>query len=144
MKKILVLSIPILFLSCNNRKESQPEPIENTVISEIVVTDDHNARNSLDYQGTYRGTLPSERGGGLEVILTLSEDTYLKDAKYVLDSARFSTRGKYSWNSAGNVVTLEGDNEPNRYFVEENALVQLDSDGNRITGELENSYILRK
>ena len=27
-----MLSIPILLFSCNNKKESQPEPIENTVV----------------------------------------------------------------------------------------------------------------
>lgn len=144
MKKILLLFIPVLLSSCNNNTENRPQTIEDSVMPEVIVRDDHNARNSLDYKGTYRGTLPTERGGGMEVVLTLREDTYIKDARYVQDSASFTTRGSYTWNPAGNVITLVGDNEPNRYFVEENAIVQLDKNGNRVTGELESSYVLRK
>ena len=48
------------------------------------------------------------------------------------------------WNKEGNTITLEGEDKPNQYFVGENTLTQLDIDGNKIKGEIEEDYILRK
>jgi len=53
--------------------------------------------------------------------------------------------GTYSWDGAGNAIILEGiGNAPNLYFVGENMLIQLDMEGNRISGDLAERYNLRK
>jgi NlpE N-terminal domain len=45
----------------------------------------------------------------------------------------------------GSIITLTGiKNKPNEYFVGENKLIQLDIDGNKITGSLADKYILKK
>ncbi|MDO5638569.1 MAG: copper resistance protein NlpE [Neisseria sp.] len=109
------------------------------------VPDHHNARNALDWPGMYVGTLPCASCSGIRTALTLHgngeyrlRETYLGNPESVFDS-----RGTFSWNEAGNTVTLSG-SEPRRYFVAENQLFALDADGKRISGALAEAYILHK
>ena len=63
------------------------------------------------------------------------------------DSTVFRQNGSFVWNEAENEVTLKSDEdtpEANRYLVEEDTLLQLDRDGNRIQGELADHYKLKK
>ena len=54
-------------------------------------------------------------------------------------------KGKYTWNAAGNTIILDGVKDaPNQYFVGENTLTQLDMEGNKITGDMADLYILKK
>jgi len=107
----------------------------------------HNARNSLDVHGTYTGTLPCGSCPGIELTIVLGEgNTYTKTVHYLDEPEpnRFTTSGSYQWNSAGNTITLKGEESPNQYFVGENVLLQLDVEGNRITGDLAGNYRLIK
>lgn len=112
---------------------------------ESAVPDQHNARNALDWPGMYVGTLPCASCSGIRTALTLHgngeyrlRETYLGNPESVSDS-----RGTFSWNEAGNTVTLSG-SEPRRYFVGENQLFALDAEGRRIGGALAEAYILHK
>lgn len=110
-------------------------------------TGSHNAANSLDWQGTYTGVLPCADCEGISTTLTLNADeTYHLITVYMgHDDGEFHSRGMFSWNDAGNTITLEGYTDgPRFYFVAENRLIQLDMDGNRITGDLAGRYILEK
>lgn len=105
----------------------------------------HNARNSLDWAGTYRGTLPCADCEGIETIVTLAYDgRYETRWRYVgKDDQVFSDSGRLTWNEAGNTVTL-GDDPPAHYFVAENRLIRLSEDGARVTGDLAPLYVLSK
>lgn len=149
MKKIFVLGVSLCLLySCGNSSKSQDEKAsvdEFSAIAKEVSDTEHNAKNSLDYKGTYQGSLPSASGMGMDVVITLSDSTYIKKVSYIgKKDGAFEEKGIYLWNSQGNTITLKGSDAPNQYFVGENTLTQLDMDGKRITGELADMYILHK
>ena len=57
----------------------------------------------------------------------------------------FNDSGNFNWDESGNVVVLDGtEDAPNRYKVVEGAVIQLDMDGNQITGDLALNYRLDK
>ncbi len=148
MKKLFVLAAVAMFAfaSCGNKNQQAQnnEAVDNTTTVEQTV-DSHNAKNSLDYKGTYTGRIPSASGEGILVSVTLADSTYVKKMEYVnKKDANFEEKGTYTWNAAGNTVTLQGSEAPNQYFVGENTLSQLDMDGNTITGDLADMYILKK
>lgn len=105
----------------------------------------HNARNSLDWAGTYRGVLPCADCEGIETVVTLTADGhYHAQSKYLgTETVAFSEQGQFSWNDAGNTVVLAGQ-QPIQYFVGENRLIRLALDGSRVTGNLADHYILQK
>jgi copper homeostasis protein (lipoprotein) len=106
-----------------------------------------NSMVSLDWDGTYKGTIPCADCQGIETSLTLNKDnTYLRKTKYIGKSdIVYEKTGTFTWNKEGSTIILKGiSNEPNQYVVGENILFQLDMSGKRITGNLADSYNLRK
>ena len=103
----------------------------------------HNARNSLDWAGTYRGVLPCADCEGIETVVILSADgTWRTQSRYLGKDGRvFAEQGSIRWNAAGSTITLEGA-EPAKYFVAENRLIRLARDGSRISGNLAEQYVL--
>jgi copper homeostasis protein (lipoprotein) len=105
------------------------------------------SRNALDWEGVYEGTVPCADCEGIATTLVIDYDNnYELKAKYLGESdEEFSHSGNFTWNEKGNIITLEGvENRPSQYLVGENQLFQLDMEGERIIGELGDSYILRK
>lgn len=149
MKKLFVLAAAatFAFASCGNKNQQAQNDgtVDNTATTVEQTVDSHNAKNSLDYKGTYTGRIPSASGEGILVSVTLADSTYVKKMEYVnKKDATFEEKGTYTWNTAGNTITLQKSEAPNQYFVGENTLSQLDMDGNTITGELADMYILKK
>lgn len=146
MKRIYLLFATVAILaSCNTKKDEPREPEEIKIEETIVADNTHNAQTSLDYVGTYKGTLPTASGSGMEVTVTLTDSTFQKTISYVGKSDKpIETKGKYTWDETGFVITLEGEDAPNKYFVGENTLYHLDMDGKKIEGELAPQYILNK
>lgn len=143
MKKIFVVTILGLFLtiSCESKKE------EAAIHQTEKIADEHNAKNSLDYLGIYKGILPCADCEGIETEIILSKDeTYIKKTKYLgKDEKVFEELGDFTWQEDGNTMSLEGiDTEPTLYFVSENKLIQLDQEGNKIEGNLAKNYELLK
>lgn len=143
MKKVLIVMLATLaFYSCGNNAQKVGEEIE-AAVDRIV--DTHNARNALDYQGTYIGVLPAADAEGIETTIVLTDNEYSKTVKYLGKSETLpAQKGKYSWDKDGNIITLEGIETPNQYFVAENKLYALDINGQRITGDLAENYALKK
>lgn len=105
------------------------------------------SRLSLDWPGTYQGTIPCGDCPGIQTRLTLWEDgTFERSTLYIdRDKTPFVDAGEFEWNSAGSVITLAGTSErPLQYQVGENRLFQLDRNGERITGGLAEQYQLVK
>ena len=143
-KSFLILGIiACSFTSC--KKEAQKSEEATTVDSSIVTVDEHNAMNSLDYHGTYKGSLPCADCEALETTITLTADAYTKETVYKGKSREvFKETGKYTWNDAGNTITLSDSEAPNQYFVGENVLFHLDAEGKRIEGDLASNYKLSR
>ncbi len=143
-KSFLSLAIIALTLaSCKNDSKKQEETIP--MDSTTVQIDHHNAKISLDYIGTYKGNLPCADCEAIETTISLTENSYVKQTVYKGKSKEvFKETGTYTWNEAGNTITLSGSEAPNQYFVGENVLFHLDADGKRIEGDLANKYRLNK
>lgn len=149
MKKlILAACVAALLHGCGGCKKNSPLREGETVITETtIISDGHNARNSLDYWGTYRGTVPCADCEGIQMKLTLKEDGSYELLSIYLgrpSKREVEARGTFTWNDAGDTITLSGIDAPNQFFVGENMLIILDKEGNRVTGELAGRYILKK
>jgi len=107
----------------------------------------HNAKNSLDWQGLYVGTLPCASCPGFYTELQLLGKRSYRLSETAEDKGEFSTwikRGRFHWNARGNSIRMGEGSEQRQYWVRENALEQLAVDGSRITGELAPHYRLEK
>ena len=140
-KYIYIASISLLTVfGCNDTKKN------NMGISneEMEVLSD-NSMTSLDWEGTYEGILPCGDCDGIKTIISINKDnTYVTKEIYEgkSDSA-FETKGTFKWDDKGQKITLSN-SKRHPYFVGENMLIHLDKDGNKITGDLEKQYVLKK
>jgi len=143
----LFLLSSILF-SCDNSKKSTIQVDETKIEESLRKPDSHNSMNSLDWNGTYKGTLPCADCEGIETILTLNPDqTYILFTNYLgrNDALEEEKRGSFSWNEAGSIITLTNvTSGPNQYKVGENRIWHLDINGEIITGDLADHYVLIK
>lgn len=144
MKKltfILVILIPVMFAACKTQQKTTAPKAPQA----IVVGD--NSQNSLDWPGTYTGTLPCADCEGIITTISLSKDlTFKRTTVYKGKSITpFEESGNFAWDKGGSSITMQGiTNAPARYLVGENKLVQLDMEGKVITGELKDAYVLKK
>ncbi|GHU60626.1 hypothetical protein FACS189445_0450 [Spirochaetia bacterium] len=106
----------------------------------------HNSRNSLNWDGVYRGVIPAADGPGINVEITLNNDgTYSMGYQYIDRGGEvFTESGTFTWNDAGSAIMLDVKDMPPHYQVGENRLFQLDMSGKRITGALADNYVLEK
>lgn len=142
----------IILWSCNSetKQSTATDSLKNIITTQkdtAAITDTHNAKNSLDWNGTYKGTTPCADCEGIETEITLNKDlTYSIKTKY-LDKAPkvFEEKGKFTWDTTGSKIVMENvKDRPSQFFVGENTLTMLDMDGNKITGDLASKYILKK
>lgn len=164
MKKLVTFLISLFLLcvsfSCSKPTENQvveekfkvPETPADT-LSESVSGATHltgdNSMTSVDWAGTYFATLPCGRCEGIEMWVTLKSDgTYALNTNYLglNDALEEEFTGKFTWDQNGGIVTLEGMKGiyPGKFKVGENRIWYLDADGNQMTGQLADQYILKK
>lgn len=133
--------------SCTNSESVSEEENEITSTKQTLYAGDNSA-TSLDWNGTYKGTVPCASCEGIETILTLNVDrTYKLTTHYFgrNDALEEEDTGTFIWDQTGSVITLEKvSNGPTQYKVGENRIWQLDMKGNMITGDLADHYILTK
>ena len=145
MKKTLLVAITLSLMTVSCKKENKMNTDENTIDSTEVIVDDHNAMSSLDYQGTYVGSLPCADCEAIETKIILTDDSFIKEMVYKGKSKEiYKESGSIEWNKEGNTITLVGASPSNQYFVGENILFHLDSDGKRVEGVLASNYQLKK
>lgn len=144
MKNKVILSMIIIMMAYSCSSEKVVEQENRLKINPTMAS---NSKNSLDWKGVYKGITPCADCEGIETTITLkSDETYKRTIKYLgKDENIFLDEGTFVWNKAGSKVTLEpteGDSQ--QYQVGENVLFHLDKSGNRITGDLADSYKLAK
>ena len=156
---LIVLFLGICFFSCSDSASKSETTNNDSVTTMKMATDSnviteaidstHSAQNSLDWQGTYKGILPSADYEGIETEIMLhSNNTYMistKTLKPKTKSALYKegmSDGKFIWVD-GSTIQLEGQAKA-QYFVAENKLIQLDSTGQRVAGSNGAKYILTK
>ena len=145
MRSVLLCFIILTLLGCVENGKKTKTVSEKQ--SSQTVPDTHSSQNSLDWAGTYSCTLPCASCPGIEMTLTLYQDrSYTMTTAYLDKNSPNSidNKGNFRWNEAGNTITLENEEAPNQYFVGENYIAKLDSNGERVTGDLADMYILKK
>ncbi|WP_206212101.1 copper resistance protein NlpE N-terminal domain-containing protein [Vibrio sp. HDW18] len=157
-KSIFALSaLAILLVGCDNQPakvEVEPvvdvaEPAEQSMTESATEAIDaaHNAQNSLDWAGSYQGTLPCADCGGIETELTLNEDGTYKLSENYLDKEGqpLVSQGTFAWDETGSIVILRsGEQTGRQYLVGENTLTHLDMHGQQIDGDLAGFYVLNR
>lgn len=126
---------------------SQAEMTIESSPSIIPKTIGDTSANSLDWNGTYEGITPCASCEGIKTTLTLNQDSsFVMSTQYLGKSEEvLEIKGTFKWNDAGNIISLNGIKDaPHQFLVGENMLLQLDMEGNRITGDLADKYILTK
>ncbi|WP_440121858.1 copper resistance protein NlpE [Tenacibaculum sp. Ill] len=111
-----------------------------------VVVDEHNAKNSLDWNGEYEGVLPCADCEGIKTTIQLKDNgTYTITTKYLGKGEEDTVEGSFKWDVTGTVITLLNDEkEPYKLKVVEGAIQKLDIEGKEITGEIAKLYFLQK
>ncbi len=136
MKKInlaLILTAAIGLVACNN--ESKP------------ATDSHTSEQVLDWNGTYKGTLPCADCSGIETTVTLNNDkTYEKTENYLdKDNANFQEKGTFTFtDNATKIILTDSSQAKTQYAIGENHLILLGSDGQVSTSPMADQYRLDK
>ncbi len=112
-----------------------------------AMPDSHGARNSLDWQGYYTGTIPCASCEGIQIWLKLSESA--KNTRYELvenylgqKGGAFRTSGNAVWHSNGSIIDLKGKGENRALLIGENFAELLGADPYHTSGL--SAYTLRK
>jgi uncharacterized lipoprotein NlpE involved in copper resistance len=143
MKKIIFYLLSVAIMTWMACKPKADISAENSATPDAG----HNAQNALDWAGTYAGTLPCADCEAIRMVVILNEDlSYTYRCQYAgkNDMPTIEKTGTFSWDKGGQIVTLEGVDPPNQFFVAENRIIQLDINGERITGNLADLYELSK
>jgi uncharacterized lipoprotein NlpE involved in copper resistance len=104
---------------------------------------------SLEFHGVFYGFLPCKDCNGIKTTLSLKQkNNYLLVTQPARESSReYYEKGKYSWNDENHIVVLTPlkESTTRQYHIENGeTLIQLNTDGTRITGDQADSYILRR
>jgi heat shock protein HslJ len=136
---VLVIGI----MSCKFQQSETNANTDNA--TEMLNAVDH-SKNSLDWAGTYTGVIPCADCSGIQTTIELTENETYKLVQTYLDKedGHFDSSGKFTWNQEGNTVTLGKGDDMMQFQVGEGMLIMLDREGNEITGDLAENYILAK
>lgn len=153
MKSIYILSLFVLLTLAGCKKEVKttdeptPEPtatITDSPDSQIPVGD--NSQNSLDWSGTYIGTLPCGDCPGIQTVLKINDDNTYEISSVYLDkqSEPVTAKGTFAWDDTGSIITLDADGDHLKFKIQEGSVKQLDKFGDDKQGPYKDSYILKK
>lgn len=118
-----------LFCACTGQQARKIDQVEGEVTTENekdVADSAHNSRISLDWAGTYQGTLPCEDCEGVETRITLKKSgKYAREEKYLGKSnTPLMGAGVFEWNEEGSTVTLKSPSGNDKtYKVVEKGLI---------------------
>jgi hypothetical protein len=108
--------------------------------------DFHTIRITLDWGGYYTGTVLSDSGRTISALLVLKDnETFELGYSYDdIPDSFITARGKFKWDKTESNIILKVKNFPPYYRVMSNKLIQLDSNGKVITGDMAENYELKK
>jgi uncharacterized lipoprotein NlpE involved in copper resistance len=119
------------------------------VVAALLVLNLFSCATQDHWAGVYTGIIPSASGEGINVRITLNADeTYTVEYQYIGKSDEiFASTGKFTWNPEKDTIIMNSEREgepPSYYKIGQKVLIHLDIEGNIITGQLANDYILMK
>jgi uncharacterized lipoprotein NlpE involved in copper resistance len=140
IRHLLIATLSIaFFLSCqSNQNKSKLQDTTTTFI------DEHTSQNSVDWAGTYEATLPCADCPRIKSTLSLRDDNTFKcEWEYLERNVKVTDSGSFTWLD-GNSIKLNGKESDNKFQVGENRIIQVDTNGNPITGPLKEHYVYSK
>lgn len=139
-KSLLIFVAALAAVACGGNA-----PKKAAVAETQVAPDMHTAETSLDYLGTYEGTLPAADCPGIRTTLTLKPDgTYDLHMEYIDRNAGFDETGVFTVRENLLTLTLLDDGSEAYYKVEENRLRMLDAEKQPAAGPSAEKYVLHK
>jgi copper homeostasis protein (lipoprotein) len=120
------------------------------VVAETAGTENApHAQKNLNLSGLYLGFFPCADCKGIRTTLALNKNnTYVYISLYAGKSDReFVEKGKFALGGNGDTLILtpkKGSTTTQQYLIEDDMLIKLDEDGNRITKDGADGYILKR
>ena len=143
-KNVLILAAALALVACGGNAPKKKAAAE-TQTTTAAAPDMHTAETSLDYLGTYEGTLPAADCPGIQTTLTLAPDgSYALHLKYIDRDSEFDEKGVFTVKENLLTLTPSEGGQPQYYKVEENRLRRLDAEKQPVTGALADNYVLQK
>lgn len=143
-KNALILAAALALVACGGNAPKKKAAAE-TQTTTAAAPDMHTAETSLDYLGTYEGTLPAADCPGIQTTLTLAPDgSYALHLKYIDRDSEFDEKGAFTVKENLLTLTPSEGGQPQYYKVEENRLRRLDAEKQPVTGALADNYVLQK
>lgn len=144
----LILSSMLVIIAFSNHTKVLAEEVDQNTGHEAH----HNqsAQTNVEWPGIYNGFVPCDDCNGIKTSLALnSNNTYILIRQYVGKSEReIVEKGKFSTGNSNDILVLTPRNTVETgihyYRVGENSLIQLDNNGNAITGKKADRFVLRK
>lgn len=145
MKHFIIPAILLLAVQIQACQSSSSKTDSTAIADSSYVDTTHNAQNSLDWAGTYQGVIPCADCPGITTTIELFDnDTFSYHAVYLETVNSVQDTGKFMWHENGSVVHLIGKDLNTKYKVAENKLIQLDTEGKVIEGQIADQYYLAK
>lgn len=140
---LILIAVSILVLSCGSKSKNTSQT------AEVILKEVETAENLFNWEGTYEGILPCADCEGIKTELTITNDReYILSIHYLTeknDGPRESAEGKILWEENNIRLLGSGTFDSSSYFkVEKDQLRYLDVNGEEVTGELADKYILKK
>ena len=155
MKKLLlpVLAATLTLTACKKTEEVKTnDTFSETIIPENQPAQDtmavagDNTQTSVDWNGTYKGTIPCASCPGIETTLTLNNDkTYTLESNYLEEKdGKTTDKGTFEFDSTGSFFTLKNAadaKDQKIFFVGEGNVWMVTKVGDR---EMKDEYKLVK
>ena len=154
-KYILLTSLLLFCIGCNPPADpaatnspaspSTQTPMASPTESAQTPVGD-TTRTSVDWAGTYKGVLPCADCEGMDVEVVLNGDgTFQRTVTYLGKEGDPEVgNGSFTWQEDGATIELPSGEEKTLYWVTEGNIVQLDTEGKKVEGELAEKYVLQK
>ena len=118
---------------------------KNEPVTQQIATPADTSQTALDWPGSYQGVIPCADCPGIKVTLQLDANQQYQLSRYYQERADEpeQTSGQFRWSSDGRTIQLD-DAANSQFLVGENRILQLNPQGERISGELAAQYWLDK
>lgn len=150
-----ILTISLTACAKQNTEEALPTGASEVtvietvnVIPEKILPTADNVQTSLDWNGTYKGTMPCANCEGIETKLELNKnETYKLYRKYIglkdIQQEELE-EGSFTFDTKKPSIIFLGSPSNRKVFLGENYAEFLDEDGDKITGPLAEMNKLKK
>jgi len=132
----------ITLQSCqsNSGTQNQTDPVDS-----VTFVDEHTSQNSLDWNGEYEGVTPCADCPGIKQTITLyTDNTFKLNTEYLERDTQLKDSGNFEWENNGSQIAIRTQHTQLKLKVQEGSLLILDTEGNEISSELSDMFILTK